>query len=169
MILKITGMILIVSATGIYGAVLASDMSRRLIELKELKRIIFLLKSETGYNAAPLKEALYNISGRTEEKYGNILKKIAESDETDVCSVWKNEWEKGLAGFHLSADEKKRIIELTDSMGLADAASQNAQLDLFAAELDSRMSELSEIIPKKSRVYRCVGIGCGIILAIILM
>ena len=78
--LRILGAIMIVGATSVYGYMLVSDIKKRLNELLEMKRIMFLLKSETGYNAAPIKEALYNISKRTSTKYTTIFKKIYDSN-----------------------------------------------------------------------------------------
>lgn len=169
MFLRFLGGILIVAATSIYGLMLDSDMRKRLKELLEMKRIMFLLKSETGYNAAPIKEALYNISKRTSGKYADILSRIYESDEVDICEVWKRQWKKGLESFHLAPEEKEEIIILADSMGLQDTKSQNAQFDLYLSKLEEAINELTGEIPKKSKVYKCVGIGGGVILAIIFL
>lgn len=169
MSLRILGAIMIVGATSVYGYMLVSDIKKRLNELLEMKRIMFLLKSETGYNAAPIKEALYNISKRTSTKYTMIFKKIYDSNEVNIGEVWKREWKSGLEKFHLSQEEKEEIINLSDSMGLQDVKSQNAQFDLYLLKLEESIKELTEEIPKKNKVYKCVGIGGGVILAIIFL
>ena len=54
-------------------------------------------------------------------------------------------------------------------MGLQDTKSQNAQFDLYLSKLEEAINELTGEIPKKSKVYKCVGIGGGVILAIIFL
>ena len=169
MTLKIAGTIFIIAATSVYGIMLSMDMKKRLNELLEIKRIIFLLKSETGYNASPIKEALYSISKRTSSKYTEILQKIYDSTEVNIGMVWKKEWKKGLERFHLSEEEKEDLIMLSDSMGLQDSNSQNAQFDLYLSRLEEAINNVTDEMPKKCRVYKCVGIGSGVILAIIFL
>ena len=45
---KICGIAFIVFSTSAYGWVLSRDLKRRLLELRELKKIMFLLRGEIG-------------------------------------------------------------------------------------------------------------------------
>ena len=98
-----------------------------------------------------------------------IIMTIAEQNVGTFSENWKNEWEKGFKTLLLTEEEQKDIINLIEGMGLRDKDSQIKQLDLYLSKLDMSIDGLKEVYPKKSRIYKCLSVGFGIFLTLIIV
>ena len=132
---KIIGMVMVIIATSGYGFVLSRDIKLRLKELKELKKIIFLLKGEIGFGHTPILEAFDNISRRCVEPFKVMLTSFVEygkkSDKKPFSEIW-NEGMKGLVDkTHLSKDEKEMFMKLGSDLGLSDIKTQQNAMDTW--------------------------------------
>lgn len=170
---KILGAGMVILSTTAYGWIMSRELQKRLLELKEIKKIMFLLKGEIGFGMTPILEAAGNIAGRCGEVLGGILRKLeAQNDkvkEGSLGDIWKKVFEKGLADTHLSEREKERLILLGDSLGLRDTQTQINALDSYIDELDESIEELVKVLPTKTRLYRSLGVMLGIIITIIMV
>ena len=170
---KIIGMVMVIIATSGYGFVLSRDIKLRLKELKELKKIIFLLKGEIGFGHTPILEAFDNISRRCVEPFKVMLTSFVEygkkSDKKPFSEIW-NEGMKGLVDkTHLSKDEKEMFMKLGSDLGLSDIKTQQNAMDTFLNELDVNISALEKVVPNKVKLYNSMGIMLGIVIAIIMI
>lgn len=166
---KIIGVILIISSASMYGFKMSGELKIHCDELLEIKKIMFLLRGEIEYSLCPIKEALINVSDRCSDKFKKIIMTIAEQNEGTFSENWKNEWEKGFKTLLLTEEEQKDIINLIEGMGLRDKDSQIKQLDLYLSKLDMSIDGLKEVYPKKSRIYKCLSVGFGIFLSLIIV
>lgn len=170
---KILGAVLVIFSTSAYGYLMSRELKKRLLELKEIKKIIFLLKGEIGFGMTPIFEAAGNIAGRCSDVMGGILRKLeAQSQKANKSSlgeIWRDVFEKGLSDTHLSENEKDRLISVGDSLGLADAQTQINILDAYIDELDLGILELEKILPAKTRLYQSLGVMLGVIITIIMV
>lgn len=166
---KIIGVILILSSSIIYGFVMSGELKIQYDELLELKKIMFLLRGEIEYSICPIREALGNISERCSDKFKSIIFSISEDNEKNFSESWKREWEKGFKTLKLSKEEQKDIILLNEGIGLRDKDSQIKQIELYLLRLENSIDAMKVIIPKKSRVYKCLSVAFGIFLSIIII
>ncbi|MCM1308755.1 MAG: stage III sporulation protein AB [Butyrivibrio sp.] len=170
---KILGGVLVVFSTSAYGFLMSGDLQKRLLELKELKKIIFLLKGEIGFGMTPILEAAGNIAGRCGFVFGGILRELEAQDGAvkngSLGGLWKSVFDKGLRDTHLSEHEKERLVSLGDSLGLTDTQTQINALEAYMEELDASIEGLSEILPAKTRLYRSLGVMLGVIITIIMV
>ena len=70
---------------------------------------------------------------------------------------------------NLNSEDKERLLLLGDSLGLSDKETQSRVISLYLEELEITIKALNEMLPKKTRVYRCLGVVSGIMLAIIII
>lgn len=167
--LKIVGTIIILISSGIYGFVLSGEINLRYKELLEIKKAFFLLKSEIEYNVCPIREALCNVSSRCARKFGIIFQNIAESNEKNFYCAWEKELKKGFSGLHLSKNDEDELLMLKDSFGLSDRMSQINQIDLYLLRLETSINSLAEIMPQKMKMYKCLSIGIGIMISLVII
>lgn len=170
---KLLGMLMVILATTGYGIVMGKDIKARMSELKELKKIIFLLKGEIGFGHTPLLEAFDNISRRCAEPFKSIIASFVKhgfaSDKKPFVEIWQEGMEKELEKTHLSKEEKERFINLGNELGLNDVKTQQNAIDNFAAELDMNIEALDKILPGRVKLYHSMGIMLGIVIAIIMI
>lgn len=170
---KILGGAMVIFSTSAYGFLMSRDLQKRLLELKEIKKIMFLLKGEIGFGMTPILEAAGNIAGRCGSVMGGILRELEAHNgvvkNSSLGDIWKNVFEKGLCNTHLSEREKERLVSLGDSLGLMDTQTQINALEAYMDELDTSIEELSKILPTKTRLYRSLGVMLGVIITIIMV
>ncbi len=172
-ILKIIGVLMVVFSTSAYGLILSRDLHSRLNELKEIKKIMFLLKGEIAFGLTPVFEACDNTARRSNGVFKDILLDFAghetEVKTSSIDEIWKRSFEKGLSKSHLNGNEKDRIILLGSSLGLADSKTQENAITAYLNELEVSIEQLEKSTPSKTRLYNSMGIMCGIVLTIIIV
>ena len=166
---KVCGVVLVVFATSAYGFMMSGDLQKRLSQLYELKKIMFLLKGEISYGATPLLEACSNIAKRVKAPFCEVLYNISVSEEKTIKEIWKTNFSDGFKYMNLNGEDKERLLLLGDSLGLSDKETQSRVISLYLEELEMSIKALNEMLPKKTRVYRCLGVVSGIMLAIIII
>lgn len=172
-IIKACGIIMVIFATTAYGMVLCADLKKRLSELKEIKKIIFLLIGEISFGHTPFFEAAGMISGRVSKPFDAVLKRLEgegrDMNGENAASVWKKVWKKESDALSISSHERERLYELGESLGLSDADTQKRALEEYAKELETEISGLEKSVPVKTRLYGSLGIMCGVFIAIIIV
>lgn len=170
---KIVGAILIFLATGAYGFGMSSKFKRQLNELKEIEKMLILLKGEIACLKTPLPEALKRIAARLKAPVGKILtavyERYLEDEKNSLPFIWETEWKDKETAFHLTQKELDQISSFGTCMGLADAATQLATVDMHLRETEREIQELEEVVPGKSRLYRNLSILCGMMIVLILL
>lgn len=168
---KILGGILIIGSCTGYGLLLEMNMKKRLSELREIKKIMFLLKGEIEYGLTPIMEALAVISHRCNGQFKIILEQLTKENSYDKSfeELWQQVLGRELGSTALKKDEKERLILLASSLGLPDKRMQQHALDNYLDEVQSSIQTLTNEIPAKTRLYRCLGMMGGIIITIIIV
>lgn len=167
--LKIAGIIIIMISTTLYGYRMSLDLKAEYNELLEIKKMMFLLKGEIAYGSCTISEALANISTRCGMNIDSILNNISLDTECNFYENWEQKWNDGFLNMHLSKNIKTDIINFKDVLGLADKSGELSQIDLFLSRLQTEINNTENIMPKKCRMYRCLAVGAGIILSIIII
>ena len=170
---KIIGMLMVIVATSSYGFVMSRDLKLRLKELKELKKIIFLLKGEISFGHTPLFDAFDNVSYRSKEPIKGILNEFVQYARTRDMVPFIDIWNDGMPGLisrtHLSKDEIELFLKLGSELGLSDIKTQQNAMDNFLCELDINIESLERETPNKVKLYNSMGIMSGIVIAIIMI
>ncbi len=170
---KIIGIVLVVFATTSYGIAMGRDIKARLMELKELKKIIFLLKGEISFGHTPLLEAFDNISRRSKEPFKSIISSFVKYGQESVKKPFSEIWNTGinekLKKTHLTREEQQKVLDLGNELGLNDIKTQQNAIDSFATELDMDIEQLAGVVPGRVRLYHSMGIMLGIVIAIIMI
>ena len=170
---KIIGMVMVILSTTAYGIILGRDIKARLKELKELKKIVFLMKGEIGFLHTPLLEALENVSFRCDEPFKGMItgfvKYGKEVDKRPFCEIWKEGMIDGISKTHLSKEEKALFMKLGKELGLSDIKTQQNAMDSFLNELDLNINVLEKAVPNKVKLYNSMGIMLGLVIAIIMI
>jgi stage III sporulation protein AB len=172
-IIKIIGCILVIaSSTGI-GFFFSCEMRGRIEDLKELKKLIGLLRGDIRYANTPLPEAISSItrrhSGRFDDFFNYVSIKLHELSGLTFSDIWKDATEQQLANSSLSKKDKLHLIQFGENLGYLDKDMQMNTLDLYISQLEEEISEMTKTVKEKSYLYNSLGIMAGIFITIIMI
>lgn len=171
-IVKVFGAMFIVFSTSAYGFVKCRELNNRMMQLKEIEKIIFLLKGEIEFGHTPIPEAFENVAQRCQTGLKGILTDFSaklQKGNKDLRENWKEYMEKELKSLDLSRQEIIDFVQLGEILGLNEWDTQIKVLSTYENGLKRDIDELSESLPSKTKVYRSLGIMCGIIITIIIV
>lgn len=171
-VIRITGMVLTLAASGILGLYLSSLGKFRLQELLEFKKALLILKSEIEYVATPLPEAMSNISNRTTkpiskifEHYSQALKNNTEGET--AYRLWLISINTHKQESFLKGDDWEIIENFGKTLGYLDKQMQVDTINFTTEYIDDQVSKLQESNEKNQRMYRSLGVVGGILLLVI--
>lgn len=171
--IKIIGCILIVCSCSGMGMHFSKELRNRISDLREIKKLIYLLKGDIRYAHTPLPEAVQALSIRHEGKFKNFLTVIArrlqELGGVSFYTIWKEAVEKELNNTSLNNKDLKALSVLGESLGYLDKDMQINTLELYIEQIEAEIHELSRSVKEKSYMYNALGVMGGIFIIIIMV
>lgn len=165
-------LIIILSFTGM-GFSMSMDLRKRIDQMKDLKKMVTMLKGEIKYAKAPLPEAFYSMGQRLEEPFTTFL--VGTARELDSYNglpfkeVWNSHVDSDLNKSSLLPKDKEQLKSLGENMGYLDNEMQQNTIELYLEQLESEIDLARQEVAAKSKVYQCLGIMSGLFVAIILI
>lgn len=171
-IIKIIGCVLVIaSSTGI-GFFFSTEMKSRIEDLKELKKLIGLLKGDIRYANTPLPEAISVIARRYKGSFYSFFQyvstKLQELSGQTFTQVWKIAVEKELMNTSLSKKDKMQLISFGENLGYLDKDMQMNTFELYLSQLEEEIAELARTVKERSYLYNSLGIMAGVFITIIM-
>lgn len=172
-VIKIIGCVLILSSCSGMGWYFSSELRTRIKDLKELKKLIYLLKGDIRYANTPLPEAVQALSIRHGGKYKSFLtyisNKLLELSGVTFYEIWKEAVNKKLDKTSLNKKDIQGLIQLGETLGYLDKDMQMNTLELYISGLEEEIEELSKNVKEKSYLYNSLGVMGGIFITIIMI
>lgn len=171
--LKFLGIGLLLSGTAGIGFGKARELDQRVEELRMLLQLVMLLEGEIRCTHRPLPELLISLGERFGPPFQSFLvetgKELEAHKSLTVQEVWKEQLTLGRKKFHLNRQEHEELLEFGGMLGYLDIQMQT-ELCLWYEErlkisVQAAMSEAGE----KRRLYRCLGILSGVVLAVFII
>ncbi len=171
--LKMIGCILIIlSGIGI-GRYYCEKLRTQNRQLKQIKKMILLLKGEINYHRTYLSRALSEISGKLPGAFQDFLQYVsAEADANDkktFAQIWEEGIKKHLSQTELSESQQMKLAELGSIIGYLDMDMQNAGFELFLEQLDLEIKESGEKLKTTGKVYQYLGLTGGVVTVLIII
>lgn len=172
-ITKALGCILVILSSSLMGFYFSNELKCRIDDMKELKKLIVLLRGDIRYGSTPLPEAISAIARRHEGRFKSffttVSTKLKEYSGSTLSQVWKEAVEKELFETSLSKRDKYHLIWFGENLGYLDKEMQMNTLDLFLTQLEDEINELSKSAKEKAYLYNSLGIMAGIFISIIMI
>jgi len=150
--MKIIGCIMVVGSTSGMGFFFSNEMRCRIGNLKELRKLIGLLRGDIRYANTPLPEAIASITRRHKGSFdiflNSVSTKLQELSGQTFAEVWKEAVNKELLDTSLSKKDKLHLIQFGENLGYLDK--------------DMQMKE-------KSYLYNSLGIMAGVFIVIVMI
>lgn len=141
------------------GVLLSQKATNRIIFFDQLLIYLSSLREKLGYTLSELPSLL-----KSEQKMINPILSamsdklmelgIKDSAKAAVASI--------PASFGLNGSDKKLVYDFFSSLGSTDCDGQLAHCDLYISLVEKLVNTQREESAKKSKLYRLLGIFCGI-------
>jgi stage III sporulation protein AB len=171
--MKIIGCILVIGSSAGMGFFFSNEMKCRIEDLKELRKLITLLRGDIRYASTPLPEAISSIVRRQKGSFNSfftyVSTRLKELSGHTFSEVWREAVHKELENTSLSKKDKLHIIQFGDNLGYLDKDMQMNTIDLFISQLEDEIKELSKTVKEKAYLCNTLGIMAGIFIIIIMI
>ncbi len=171
MILKFVGFLLVLVSTTLIGVYFGSKESFRVMDLREFKKALIILKSEIEYLNSPLLEAMQNVSVKTQVPINQIFidmsKKMFCLGDDDIYTVWKESVSNNIKKTYLKNDDIDLFLGFGKCLGHHDKKLQINNIRFAIEQIDERIEILNKEALKSKKMYNSIGILSGILICII--
>ncbi len=172
-IMKIIGCILVIGSSSGIGFFFSNEMRCRIEDLRELKKLISLLRGDIRYANTPLPEAISTItrrhSGSFDAFFHTVSSKLKELSGNTFAQIWKDAVQKELNNTALSKKDKLHMIQFGESLGYLDKDMQMNTLDQFLSLLEEEIRDSTKSIKERAYLCNTLGIMAGIFITIIMI
>ena len=171
--LKIAGAVLVNFSCSALGYSKSIHMTRRLQQLREIEKMVFLILGEITYRREALPEALGTVAYRLPEPLAGFLKEVSEAagQYQGACfqEIFREKAKTYLSGTALCPKDLEEFLQLGAYLGYLDITMQKNTITLYLEQLKREMENLQREMPAKQKLYRSMGTLGGIFLAIMLL
>ena len=171
--LKIAGAVLVIFSCSALGYSKSIHMTRRLQQLREIEKMVFLILGEITYRREALPEALGTVAYRLPEPLAGFLKEVSEAagQYQGACfqEIFREKAKTYLSGTALCPKDLEEFLQLGAYLGYLDITMQKNPITLYLEQLKREMENLQREMPAKQKLYRSMGALGGIFLAIMLL
>lgn len=172
MLLKITGMIILITSGTLLGFSLCNDYMERILCLEAIKKALIILKGEIKHNNSSICEALDNIKVNNNQVM-SFLQKVVMKYRNKKFSLWEAWNESVLESFNktikLSKEEIDIIRDFGRNLGITDRETQMKNIDECISEMNRCLMELKNEKKEKCKLYKVLGVLSGLFISIMLL
>lgn len=169
MIIKYILIIIIFSISVLIGNSVAGKYKGRVLELKEFKSALNLLKAKIRYTYEPIPEIFSEISNKFENNVGEIFKISKEKMSGNTAgTVWEEVIEE-YKFLNISREDRKILKGMGKLLGKTDKNGQISEIELTEQFLDKQIESAECERTKNEKLYKTLGGIVGATLVIILI
>lgn len=169
MIVKYIFICLIFFISVILGNSISKKYKERVIELRDFKSALNLLKAKIKYTYEPIPEIFLEISNKFENTIGDVFK--ASKEKMQYHNAGKA-WEIAIEEYNLlniSNEDKKILKGLGKLLGKTDKDGQIGEIELTEQFLDKQIEKAEAERIKNEKLYKTLGgiVGCALVIILI--
>lgn len=153
-------------STGI-GLIISKMYENRVLELKEFKNILNIIKTKIKFTYEPIPEIFGEISKNSSSNISNIFKKAKEKmKEKNASQAWEETIDESDCNF--SKEDKQVLKTLSKLLGQTDSEGQISQIEITQNFLNTQIKDAEEEKRKNEKLYSKLGTTIGLAIVIIL-
>lgn len=172
MMLKIIGSIIVLISCSLTGYKYSLKYSRRPQELRVLQGLFQLFENEIGFMSSVLKDAFLKIYTCTESKSAIFFKACVEEldkeEGLNAREAWVKGVEKNIKNTSLDNEDKEILISFGKMLGSSDLDGQIKNIRLTIKKLELQEDKAEELRRRNEKMYKHLGVLCGLAIVIIL-
>lgn len=166
-------LVIIVILCSLIGYLYGEEFNKRHLQLQELMRIIIDLQNEILFLHTPIPEGLLKVSNKTDgpikDFFIKISNKLSNNEVWDIYSAFKESIEEYKENLSLRLVDYNILLDLSKSLGETNIEGQQSIFTLAREKLNSELEISYDESKKNTKIYRTLGLGMGLMLAIFLI
>lgn len=169
MIIKYIFIFLIFLISILLGNLISQKYKDRVLELRDFKSALNLLKAKIKYTYEPIPEIFLEISNKFGNTVGDVFKNSREKMRIFTAGT---AWEMSIEEYsflNISKEDKKILRGLGKLLGKTDKDGQISEIELTEQFLDRQIEKAEADRIKNEKLYKTLGGITGCALAIILI
>lgn len=159
--------------TGIFGfstaigILISKSYQNRVVELKEFKNVLNIMKTKIKFTYEPLAEIFKQIAKENqtsiERIFGQMANQLTYNQAKDV-------WEDCIqnADISIKQEDKDILKKLGKLLGQTDVDGQVSEIEVTESFLDMQIEKGEEEKKKNQKIYKTLGVVAGLVFVIIL-
>lgn len=170
--MKIAGILMIIISTTAIGFKASEKMDIRIEQLREIRKIMILLRGEVMYNMSSIDEAFNNVAGKISEPFSDIMKEISRIISKKEGKTFEVIWKKAIVPLKKTCMVKSdidRFRKFGEDFGCIHKEMQISAFDMYIEELENTIREADKKKNENSRLYRTLGIMSGLLIVIVII
>lgn len=171
--LKITGSILILTATILLGETGANALREQYRQIGQLRRLICMIQSEIRYARSTLEEIFRRAAVTEKEPYRTWLTELSDNmhihRDMTFAKLWETSVREHLRTSRIPEEELLRLGSLGMELGAPDIRIQEKVLEQYLSQLSVVMEETRESMKTKVRLYHCLGVMSGLLIITLML
>ena len=167
MMFKIIGMLAIIISTSMIGISCSEKLKKRAGELGLVCHMLEEMAILIRYKALTVYELIDNLKSNTMVCSLPFLSEF----KSDVRLPFKSSWENNIDNINtfMNDGDVKLLKTLGSTLGTSDIDGQLQSLEVFKADFNRLEKEAIAAYEKKSKLYRSLGLLCGMFVSIMLI
>lgn len=149
------------------GLAISKIYENRVIELKEFKNILNIMKTKIKFTYEPLAEIFKNISNNNQTNIERVFGQMANQIQySQTRKVWENCIQE--ADISINQEDKDILKKLGKLLGQTDVEGQISEIEVTENFLDMQIEKAEEEKKKNQKMYKTLGVTIGLVFVIIL-
>ncbi len=177
--MRYVGIWIMAGAAAGVGFLAADRVKDRLELLQVLKKMMYHLKNRIMYANATLPEAVWEVGERFVNhgpsacrEMGRVFCEIWELLEHEENINFSEAWDMGVSRipkeFPLTAADRQNLRDLGEQLGYADRKMQERTILFYLEQAEDTIGNLKRDVEVRGKLYRSLGLACGLFLVIFL-
>lgn len=150
------------------GFLISKSYQNRVVELKEFKNILNIMKTKIKFTYEPLAEIFKQIAKDNDTEIEKIFGQMANQlSYYQVKEVWENCIQD--ADISIKQEDKDILKKLGKLLGQTDVDGQISEIEVTENFLDMQIENAEEEKKKNQKIYKTLGVVAGLVFVIILV
>lgn len=172
MIIKLTGCVIVFMSSVFLGYYLSMKDFYRINDLREIKKALFIILSEIDYSISTVPEAIFKTSEKVKEPISEIFKylsyELSKKSGESLDKVWKHVLNKKYSDTYLKEEDVELLEGFGKTLGYLDKKMQINNINITIGYIDRKIDEIYSQALSNKKMYKSLGILCGIGIVIVL-
>lgn len=149
------------------GLAISKNYENRVVELKEFKNILNIMKTKIKFTYEPLADIFRQISNNNETGVEKIFGQMANQiTYFQTREVWENCIQE--ADISINQEDKDILKKLGKLLGQTDVEGQVSEIEVVDSFLNIQIEKAEEEKKKNQKLYKTLGVTIGLVFVIIL-
>ena len=154
------------------GFVFSRRLTERLELIREIQGLLMELDNEIRYMGRPVGQALLSLSRGRNTGLAQFLQRVCKMHRDDGITI-EAAWQKNLDSFRgqwpLRPEEWELLLSIGEMLGKTDRAGQSSFIKMMLEKFSLQEKKADEDRALKEKLYKNLGVLCGLALVLVLV